>query len=209
MNTQMQYCLLAFIQQHCKFFGQRVRSRYLPCWKSVRPQPLISRASPVKTMLWLSTTRDTQPSVCPGVSNTVRNCTGKQESKVKQDLHDSFLIVSYTETNSMNEASNPVLLTCFPKVILSFSDRKISAVAPLCLEMALFSPTSLVFINPVLVMWSAWQWVLTVTGREKNVIKTTPPTINLCSYKNKNSEGVCLCIVNLFSLQSRKFNCTV
>lgn len=73
--------------------------------------------------------------------------------------------------------SNAVLLTCFPKVILSFSDRRISAVAPLSLEMALFSPTRLVFINPVLVMWSAWQWVLTVTGRNKMWLKKCGPHV--------------------------------
>lgn len=48
-------------------------------------------------------------------------------------------------------------LACFPKVILSPSDSRMSAAAPLNLEMALFSPASLVFIKPVLVMWSAWQ----------------------------------------------------
>lgn len=58
------------------------------------------------------------------------------------------------------------LLTCFPKAILSPSDSWISAEAPLCLEMALFSPTSLFFINPEPVMWSAWQWVLTIRQKK-------------------------------------------
>lgn len=140
-----------------KIVFQAVRS-HLPCWKSVRPHPLISRASPVKTMLWSSTTSDTQPSVCPGVSSTVRNYRGKGTSPALPKCLN-FFFLEYDES---------VLLTCFPKVILSFSDRRISAVAPLNLEMALFSPTSLFFINPVLVMWSAWQWVLTVTERKKS-----------------------------------------
>lgn len=54
-----------------------------------------------------------------------------------------------------------VLITCFPKEILSPSDRRMSAEAPLNLEMALLRPANLFFISPVLVMWSAWQWVFT------------------------------------------------
>lgn len=77
----MLYCLLVVIQQHCNFFQAVCKKLWqdihVPCWKSVRPQPLISKASPVKTMLRSSTTSDTQPSVCPGVSNTVRNYRGK------------------------------------------------------------------------------------------------------------------------------------
>lgn len=49
------------------------------------------------------------------------------------------------------------VLTCLPKLILSPSDSRMSALAPLCLEMALFIPNSLFFSCPVPVMWSAWQ----------------------------------------------------
>ena len=41
-----------------------------PCWKSVRPQPRISRQSPVKAMLSSSSTKVRQPSVWPGVART-------------------------------------------------------------------------------------------------------------------------------------------
>lgn len=54
------------------------QSPCLPCWKSVLPQPLMSRASPVKTMLWSSNTSDTHPSVWPGVSLTIRRCSEEQ-----------------------------------------------------------------------------------------------------------------------------------
>lgn len=100
----------------------------------------------------------------------------------------------------------PVHLTCFPKVILSFSERRISAIAPLNLEMALFSPTSFVFINPVLVMWSAWQWVLTVT-RTKKAWKKCPKFICIAN-KRKNSEAVFVTSSSpLFQMHCFNFAC--
>lgn len=63
-------------------------------------------------------------------------------------------------------------LTCLPKVMLSPSESRISAVAPLCLEMALFTPYSFFFRSPVPVMWSAWQWVFTATWRGKQSSQT-------------------------------------
>ena len=56
------------------------------------------------------------------------------------------------------------VLTCLPKLILSPSDSMMSALAPLCLEMALFIPNSRFFSCPVPVMWSAWQRVFTNSG---------------------------------------------
>ena len=51
-------------------------ARYIACasppWKSVRPQPRISRQSPVKAMLESSRTKLRQPSVWPGVARTSR-----------------------------------------------------------------------------------------------------------------------------------------
>lgn len=86
------------------FLGS-VQDILLPCWKSVRPQPLISKASPVKTMLRSFITSDTQPSVCPGVSNTVKNYRGNRFK-----LFVNFVNVWYTETNSMHEMRNLFIL---------------------------------------------------------------------------------------------------
>lgn len=88
-----------------KIFFQAV-STHLPCWKSVRPHPLISRASPVKTMLWSSTTSDTQPSVCPGVSSTVRNYRGKGTSPANQTFLNLFFLERHTTIINMNEIMN-------------------------------------------------------------------------------------------------------
>lgn len=62
----------ADLRKETVFKKQRHVKNILPCWKSVLPQPLISRASPVKAMLWSSSTRVAHPSVCPGVVLTVR-----------------------------------------------------------------------------------------------------------------------------------------
>lgn len=51
------------------------------------------------------------------------------------------------------------------------SESWMSAAAPLCLEMALFSPNTFFFNSPVPVMWSAWQWVFTATKHTHIIIK--------------------------------------
>lgn len=106
------YCPLVF-----KIVFQAVSSR-LPCWKSVRPHPLISRASPVKTMLWSSTTSDTQPSVCPGVSSTVRNYRGKGTSPALRKCFNFFFLERNT-INNMNDMMN----LCFLHVSQKWSYR--------------------------------------------------------------------------------------
>lgn len=123
------YCPLVFIHQYVKFFFfffqavcKSCWGTHLPCWKSVRPHPLISRASPVKTMLWSSTTSDTQPSVCPGVSSTVRNYRRKGTSpKTQKCLRLSFL-KRHNTVNNMNEMSN----LCFIRVSRRRSYRSLT-----------------------------------------------------------------------------------
>lgn len=56
------------------------------------------------------------------------------------------------------------VLTYFPKVMASPSDSRMSARAPLCFDIALFTPKSRFFSSPVPVTWSAWQCVFAVGG---------------------------------------------
>lgn len=60
----------AFTTEDLKKNVHSPRRSRLPCWKSVRPQPLIKRVSPVKAKVafLVFNTKVMQPSVCPGVA---------------------------------------------------------------------------------------------------------------------------------------------
>lgn len=81
INKHKSKMYLAVIEVKFLINVRKKKCVYLPCWKSVLPQPLIRTASPVNAMLSSSNTSVTQPSVWPGVSRTVRHCR-RQKTKV-------------------------------------------------------------------------------------------------------------------------------
>ena len=107
-------------QRLSNYFVEHIMNSSPPTWKSVRPQPLMSNASPVNTFEKSSSTKDEQPSVWPGV-NRVKSENGP---KVRASNSASLTSAAAPDTLEMADKQEPPPASCFSFPLPSYHPPK-------------------------------------------------------------------------------------